>query len=83
MTAFRVLPPVHSPVTPDAIVSGIGACLGGAARLRCDFLEGHLLIEVQVNHFRVMCREALNKCQDPADFLAAKGLLQELRTESP
>jgi perosamine synthetase len=36
VTAFRVLPPVHSPVTPDAIVSGIGACLGGAARARAE-----------------------------------------------
>ena len=34
MTALRVLPPVHSPVAPGAILSGIGAWLGGAARAR-------------------------------------------------
>ena len=34
MTALRVLPPVHSPVTLAAIVSGVGAVAGSAAQAR-------------------------------------------------
>lgn len=34
MTALRVLPPVHSPVTLAAIVSGVGAVAGRAAQAR-------------------------------------------------
>jgi dTDP-4-amino-4,6-dideoxygalactose transaminase len=34
VTALRVLPPVHSPVTPGAILAGAGACFDGAAKAR-------------------------------------------------
>lgn len=33
-----MVPPVHSPVTPGAILSGVGACLGGAPRARAAVL---------------------------------------------
>lgn len=36
MPSLRLLPPVHSPVTLAAVISGIGALAGGAARARAE-----------------------------------------------